>query len=262
MMYAISDTWYIVLRDLRTRMRMPVFIFIQLFQPLLWLLIFTQIFKSTLGNAAGGMSIWGSGVSYTQGFAPAVIVMTVLFTAAFSGFGTLMDIDAGIISKMLATPVNRVSIITGRVIATVIVGIFQALIVFIVAAIMGVHLAAGVPGIFLVLFLVALLGMGFSAFSNGLALLLRRQETVMAVINLFTMPLMFLSTMMIPPDALPGWLNTVRQFNPVDYAIVGVRHLVIDGYIWSDLWKSMVVLVAWAVVGVLFGTLMFRRRAE
>ena len=120
----------------------------------------------------------------------------------------------------------------------------------------------GVPGVFFVLFLAALLGMGFSAFSNGLALLLKRQETVMAIVNLFTMPLMFLSSMMMPVFALPGWLDTVRQFNPVDYAIVGVRDLVLNGYIWSDLWKSLVVLGAWAVVGVIFGTLMFRRSAE
>lgn len=261
MIYALTDTWHIILRDLRTRMRMPVFIFMTMFQPILWLLLFTQIFKS-LGDFGGGFSVWGTGVSYLEGFAPAVIVMTVLFGSAFSGFGTLMDIDAGIISKMLATPVNRVSIITGRVIATVVVGILQASVIFIVAAIMGVHVATGIHGAIFVLFLVALLGIGFAAFSNGLALLLRRQETVMAVVNLFTMPLMFLSTMMMPSSYLPDWLNTARHFNPVDYAVVGVRDLILNGYIWSDLWKSLVVLSAWAIVGVIFGTLMFRRRAE
>lgn len=270
MIYALTDTWYIVLRDLKTRMRMPVFIFMNLFQPILWLLLFTQIFKS-LGGFLGGVSVWGPEVSYLEGFAPAVIVMTVLFGSAFSGFGTLMDIDAGIISKMMATPVNRVSIITGRVIATVIVGIIQALIVFIVAAIMGVSVETGVPGVLFVLLLVALLGTGFAAFSNGLVLLLRRQETVMAVVNLFTMPLMFMTTMMMPATAeidgaivqvLPHWLDVVRHYNPVDYCVVGVRDLVLYGYIWADLWKSLAVLGAWAIVGVLFGTLMFRRRAE
>jgi len=270
MIYALNDTWHIVMRDLRTRMRMPVFIFMTMFQPILWLLLFTQIFKS-LGGFGGGFSVWGPGVSYLEGFAPAVIVMTVLFGSAFSGFGTLMDIDAGIISKMLATPVNRVSIITGRVIATVVVGILQASVIFIVAAIMGVHVATGIHGAIFILFMVALLGIGFAAFSNGLALLLRRQETVMAVVNLFTMPLMFLSTMMMPAkaeingeivDVLPHWLDVARHFNPVDYAVVGVRDLILNGYIWSDLWKSLAVLSAWAIVGVVFGTLMFRRRAE
>ena len=256
---ALFDTWYIVLRDLKARIRMPVFIFISLFQPILWLVLFTQIFKSLGGSIS---SVVGSGTTYLQFFAPGVIIMTVLFSSAFSGFATLMDIDAGILSKMLATPVTRVSIITGRVVATVLVGIIQALIVFIVAAIMGVHVATGAPGVLLVLLLVALLGMGFSAFSNGMALLLRRQETVMAVINLITMPLQFMSTMFMPAQLLPHWLDTVRHFNPVDYAIVGVRNLMMTGYVWSDLWKSLVVLCAFAVVMVAFGTMMFRTKAE
>lgn len=270
MMRALSDTWQVVLRDIRARIRMPVFIFMSLFQPILWLVLFTQIFKS-LGGGVGGISVWGPDVSYLQGFAPAVIVMTVLFGSAFAGMGTLMDMDSGVLAKMLATPVNRVSIITGRVIAAVVVGIVQALIVFIVAAIMGVHVKTGIPGVLLVLLLVALVGMGFAALSNGLALLLKRQETVMAVVNLFTMPLMFMSTMMMPSKAiidgeivpiLPHWLDVARHFNPVDYAIVSVRNLVVNGYVWSDLWKSLVVLVAFAVVMVAFGTMMFRRQAE
>ncbi|MCX6000640.1 MAG: ABC transporter permease [Chloroflexi bacterium] len=134
--------------------------------------------------------------------------------------------------------------------------------ILIICAIMGVHIATGVAGVLLVLLLTGLLGLGFAAFSNGLALLLKRQETVMVITNLVTMPLMFLSTMMMPASLLPGWLDTVRHFNPVDYAIVSVRNLVQTGYVWSDMWRSLVVLAAFALVGVIFGTLMFRTRAE
>ena len=255
-MKIISDTWYITLRDLRARIRMPVFIFMTLFQPILWLVLFTQIFKSL-----GGMLGPGGG-SYLQFFAPGVLVMTVLFGSAFSGFGMLMDMDMGILSKMLATPVTRISVIAGRVIATVVVLLIQALIIIILALIMGVHFKTGVPGVLFTFFLLSLLGLGFAAFSNGLALLLKRQETVMAVTNLLTMPLMFLSSLMMPAALLPGWLNTVRQINPIDYAVIGARDLISNGYIWHDLWLSMVVLAALAVAGVAFGTLMFRTRAE
>jgi ABC-2 type transport system permease protein len=254
-MNAIADTWYIVLRILRAQIRMPAFIIMNLVQPILWLVLFTQIFKS-LGNMPG------IGSSYLQFFAPGVAIMTVLFGAIFSGMGMLMDIDSGRLAKMLATPVTRVSIITGRVVASVVVLIIQVVIVLIISAVMGVHFATGIPGVLFALLLVALLGMGFAAFANGLALLLRRQELVMTISNLIAMPLMFLSAMMMPSALLPGWLNTARHFNPVDYAIVGVRDLVMQGYVWSDLWRSLAVLLALAVVGVAFGTLMFRARAE
>ncbi len=255
-MNVIRDTWYITLRDLRARIRMPVFIFMTLFQPILWLVLFTQIFKS-LGSLPG----LGSS-SYLQFFAPGVLVMTVLFGSAFSGFGMLWDMDTGVLSKMLATPVTRISVIAGRIIATVVVLLIQALIIIVLALIMGVHFKTGVPGVLFTFFLLSLLGLGFAAFSNGLALLLKRQENVMAVTNLLTMPLMFLSSLMMPAALLPGWLNTVRQINPIDYAVVGARDLISNGYIWDDLWLCFVVLAALAVAGVIFGTLMFRTRAE
>ena len=264
-MNALKDTWYITLRDLRTRIRMPIFLFMSMAQPILFLLLFPQIFNSVGSSSAfSGMMPGGTSTShlYLQFFAPGILVMTSLFSAAFSGMSTIMDMDTGILSRMMATPVTRVSIVLGRVIATVVVILAQAIVMLVIALIMGVHIKTGFGGVLLALLLIGLLGLTLSAFSNGMALWLKRQETLMATINLFTMPLMFLSTMMMPSQALPHWLNVVRHFNPIDYTIVGVRDLVLNGYIWHDLWRSFAVLGVIAVVMVAFATLMFRKRAE
>ena len=265
-MNALKDTWYITLRDLRTRIRMPIFLVMSMAQPILFLLLFPQIFNSvgSTGGSTGASSIsmFPPGTSYLQFFAPGILVMTGLFSAAFSGMSTIMDMDTGILSRMMATPVTRVSIVLGRVIATVVVILAQAIVMLVIAIVMGVHIKTGFGGVLLALLLIGLLGLTLSAFSNGMALWLKRQETLMATINLFTMPLMFLSTMMMPSQALPHWLNVVRHFNPIDYTIVGVRDLVLNGYIWHDLWRSFAVLGVIAVVMVAFATLMFRKRAE
>ena len=255
-MTLLTDIWFQLKRHLRTQIRMPVWIIINLVQPILWLVLFTQVFKSLARLPGLG------GFSYLQFFAPGVMVMTVMFGSAWAGMGMLQDIDMGVLSKMLATPVTRVSILMSRVLASMIVLIVQALVIFTIAIIMGVHLETGGPGVLLTILLISLLGLGFAAFSNGLALLLRRAEPLIGIINLATMPMMFLSSTMMATSLLPGWLNTVRRFNPVDYAVVGVRDLVLHGYIWSDLWRSLVVLFGWAVAGMAFGILMFRVRAE
>ena len=251
----LLDTWFQVIRHLRTQVRMKVFIFMNLFQPIVWLLLFPQIFKSL-------SDMPGIGGDYLQFLAPGVVVMTVLFGSAWTGMGMLQDIDMGILSKTLATPVTRVSIIASRVIASMVMLVIQALMIFIIAVIMGVDIATGAPGVLLSIVLISLLGMGFAAFSNGLALLFKRPEPMMAIINFIAMPLVFLSSTFMATVLLPDWLDTVRQFNPVDYAVVGVRGLVLDGFVWSELWLSLVVLAAWAAVGIGFGTMMFRARAE
>jgi ABC-2 type transport system permease protein len=235
---------------------MRVFIFMNLIQPIIWLVLFSQVFKSFSMLPALG------DISYLQFFAPGVVVMTVLFGSAWAGMGMLQDIDYGILSKMLATPVTRVSIITSRVLASIVILVVQALIIFTIAIIMGVSITTGVPGVLLSIVFICLLGLGFAAFSNGLALLFKRPEPMMGIINFIALPAIFLSSTMMPSQLLPDWMNTVRQFNPVDYAVVAVRGLVLEGYVWSDLWLSFVVLAAWAAVGIAFGTLMFRRQAE
>lgn len=255
-MNTLRDIVYQVIRHWRTQIRMKVWIFVNLFQPILWLVLFTQIFKSLSNLPEMG------GTSYLQFFAPGVVVMTVLFGSAWAGMGMLYDIDMGILSKMLATPVSRVSIITSRVLASMSLLVLQGTIIFILALIMGVDIKTGPAGVIFALFIVSLLGLGFAAFSNGLALLFKRPEPLMGTINFLTMPMMFMSSTMMKPELLPGWLDTARHFNPVDYAVTGVRDLVLEGYIWGDLWKSLVVLGAWAAVGLAFGTLMFRLRAE
>jgi ABC-2 type transport system permease protein len=242
-MNALKDTWYITLRDLRTRIRMPIFLFMSMAQPILFLLLFPQIFKSL------GSGMLPNGITYLQYFTPGILVMTGLFSAVFSGMSTIMDMDTGILSRMMATPVTRVSIILGRIIATVVVILCQAIVMLVIALIMGVHIQTGFGGVLLALLLIGLLGLALAAFSNGLAILLKRQETLMAATNLVTMPLMFLSTMMM-------------HYNPIDYAIVGIRDLVLTGYVWHDLWRSLAVLCCVAVVGIIFATLSFRRRAE
>lgn len=264
-MNILNDTWYQLIRHLRTQYRMKIFIFVNIVQPMLWLLLFTQVFNRL--EDMPQIQEMGD-ISYLQFFAPGVVVMTVIFGTAFSGFGMLRDMDMGILSKMLATPVSRVSIVLSRMLSTLVVLIIQVAIIFIASIYLvdiytdGLQVKTGFPGILVAIGFVILLGLGYAGLSNGLALLLGRVETLMAVTNFFALPTVFLSSAMMPGEALPGWLDTARHFNPVDYTIVAVRSLVLEGYIWDDLWKSLAVLSVWAAVGVTFGTLMFRRYSE
>jgi ABC-2 type transport system permease protein len=253
MTYFMSDTWYQIVRHVRTDIRIPIWLFVNIVQPILWLLLFTQIFKETMAGIPGG---------YIQHFAPAVVVMTVMFGSVWSGMGLLMDIEMGVLSKMLATPVSRTSIILARVAGSMVMLIIQALIIFGIAIALGLNITSGAPGIIYTLFLITLLGFGFAGLSCGLALLFRRQETLIATLNFVSLPVMFLTSSFVPIESLPDWLNIVRQSNPVEYAVLGVRSMVSDGWLWSVQWKSLLALALWMVVGIAFGTLMFRKRGE
>jgi ABC-2 type transport system permease protein len=214
------DTWYLFLRLVRATLRMPVFVIVSIVQPILWVLLFGQLFRSVTTIQGFGAS------SYVQFLAPGIAIMTALFGAAYSGMGILGDIDRGVLDRLLATPVSRGALIAARILHAAMQVILQALIILSVAALLGARPHGGVAGIGVVLLAASLLGAAFAAFSNALALLARRQELVIAVMNFVILPMTFLSSMIMSRNLMPPWILSVSRFNPVNWAVTAAR----DGF--------------------------------
>ena len=253
-MNAFSDTWYLFMRHIKVSLRTPIWLFINLVQPLVWLALFSRVLERMVDLPGF------TGDSYLQFFAPGVIIMTVLFGSAWTGMNMVQDMDLGILDKMLATPVTRVSIVLGRVFGSVSTLVVQALLIFLIAWIMGVDIAAGFPGVLLTVVIVTLLGLGFAGLSNGLAIVMKRPDPLIAFISFITLPLMFLSSAMMPGDLLPGWIQTAKTFNPVSHAVESVRSLVIVGYEWDVVLPDLLILAGIATFMVVWATFMFRFR--
>lgn len=219
-MEALSDIWVLFLRLVRATLRMPVFVIISIVQPILWVLLFGQLFRSVTSIQGFGAS------SYVQFLAPGISIMTALFGAAYSGMGILGDIDRGVLDRLLATPVSRGALIAARIFHAAAQVVLQALIILGVATLLGARPHGGVAGIGVVLLAAALLGAAFAAFSNALALIARRQELVIAVMNFIVLPMTFLSSMIMSRNLMPGWIRSVSRFNPVNWAVTAAR----DGF--------------------------------
>ena len=253
-MNAFSDTWYLFMRHIKVSLRTPIWLFVNLVQPLVWLLLFSRVFERMV-DLPGFTSD-----SYLQFFAPGVIIMTVLFGSAWTGMNMIQDMDLGILDKMLATPVTRVSIVLGQVFGSVSTLVVQALLIFLIAWIMGVDIATGFPGVLLTVVIVTMLGLGFAGLSNGLAIVMKRPDPLIAFISFITLPLMFLSSAMVPSDLLPGWIQVAKTFNPVSHSVESVRSLVIVGYEWNVIIPDLLILGGIATLMVLWATFMFRFR--
>jgi len=253
-MNAIADTWYLFVRNLRNSFRVPFIWVMAVIQPLIWLLLFSQLFKTIVTIPGFPYE------NYLAYLAPGIILMTSLFGATFSGMGTLVDIDLGYLDKMLVTPVSRNAIMLGRMGGDVVRVVVQAIIIVLIALAMGVGFASGFPGFITAILLIALLVIGFAGLSNILALRIRDHQLFIMVINFITLPLMFLSDAMMPMQMLPSWLQTVAKYNPVTYAADGIRTLMNTGFDGIVLGKAFLVLGGVALVMMGIATIMFRRR--
>jgi ABC-2 type transport system permease protein len=231
-------------RNLKKIVRIPMMLFFSLFQPMLWLLLFTQIFKR-LGTfpqfRAQGFS------SYLMFFAPSVLTMTVLTSAFQSGMGMVADLEQGMLDKFLISPIHRSSVLVGKVTADATRMLLQGSLVLVVSLLMGARIKTGVVGALVMLFVAACFGVVWAALSNVVALRTKNSEMTMMIGILLTFPLLFLSTAMMPAGLLPTWLETVGKFNPVTYVINTARDFMNFGYAWLQLGKTLGVI---ALVGV------------
>jgi ABC-2 type transport system permease protein len=256
-----SETWTLYRRAVIKLARRPVILYFSLVQPLIWLLLFGQVF-ARVAQAPGFAAAFG-GQSYLAFFAPAVILQTILFGAGQSGLGLITDLDSGYLSKLLTTPINRLAILLGRVLGDLTRMMVQAVIILTIAFVMGLRFGPegvnmtityyyGLPGILLALLLAMIFGLMLAGLNVAIALTTRSTEATFLIANFLTFPLLFTSTALLPGAVLPGWLQTVSQANPVTHAINAIRALLYGPSIVTEgATVGGTVLLAFAVLSVL-----------
>jgi ABC-2 type transport system permease protein len=203
-------------RYLRNLLRQPWYIAFTLIQPMVWLLLFGELFKSVTKIPGFGA------VSYIAFLTPGVVVMTALFSGGWSGMSVVEDLDRGVMDRFLVSPVSRASIILGRLVQLAAVTVIQATIVIAVGYLRGASFANAI-GLLVVVVAAILLALPFAALSNAIALLLRREESVIGASNFILLPLSFLSTVFMARQLLPAWMQSFSKYNPVDWAVSASR---------------------------------------
>jgi ABC-2 type transport system permease protein len=247
----VADTWHLLLRHIRTTLRIPIWIAVTLTQPVIWLFLYGQLFRRIVELPGFGE------VSYIQHLTPGVVIMTAMFGSAWAGMGIIQDLDEGVMDRMLSTSVHRGAIITARVLHAALTVFVQSMIILGMGLVLGARIEGGVVGVAAIMVLAFLLGAAFSAVSNGIALLARREETLIAVVNFFGLPLVFLSTAFIAAELMPGWIRSAAGFNPVNWAIVGSRSAMM-GEDWLLVLQYTGLLLGFVIVCAFFSTRAFR----
>lgn len=240
-------------RNLKKLIRLPMLLFFSLFQPLIFLILFSQVFSSMARLPGFGYS------NYLQFLVPTIVGLTTLNSAFQSGMGMVTDMDEGMLDKFLIAPIRRSSILLGKVVADATRMSIQALLILFLAFAMGARVKTGVPGVLMLVLLAVLFGIAWAGISNVVALRTRNAELTMVIGILITFPVLFLSTGFMPMALLPSWLETVAKFNPITYLVTALRDLVNTGWNWTAIWQDLVVTAGLAAVTLTAATRAFRK---
>jgi len=160
---------------------------------------------------------------------PGILAQSVLFISIFYGIAVIWERDLGILHKMLASPAPRAALVLGKALSASERGLSQALIIYLLAILIGVHIDWNPISVLGVLIVVILGSALFSTFSLIIACVVRTRERFLGIGQLMTMPLFFASNAIYPISIMPTWLQRVSNLNPLTYQVDALRALMVTG---------------------------------
>jgi len=180
-----------------------------------WLLVGGGMGRSFHSAAPGGDN-------YIEYFFPGTILMILLFTAIFSTISIIEDRREGFLQSVLVAPVSRMSIVLGKVLGGTALAFGQGLVFLLLAPTVGIH--PTLPAILLAS--AAMFIVSFSLTALGVCIAWRMSSTqgFHAIMNLFLMPMWFLSGALFPPEGARGGLGWVMRLNPLTYGLSAIRN--------------------------------------
>ncbi|WP_073949942.1 ABC transporter permease [Streptomyces kebangsaanensis] len=189
-------------------------------QPALWLLIFGQTFTRIRAIPTGG-------IPYIDFMAPGIIAQSAMFIAIFYGIQIIWERDVGVLNKLLVTPTPRSALVTGKAFAAGVKSLIQAVVVIVIAALLGVALTWNPLRLLGVAAAVVLGSAFFSCLSMTIAGIVLNRDRLMGIGQAITMPLFFASNALYPVAVMPAWLQAVSRANPLSYQVDALRGLLL-----------------------------------
>ena len=180
-----------------------------------------------------------------QGYVAFQMPVSLMFAVATAttGLALVTEIDSGYFDKLLVAPIRRTSLIVGRLGADLVRGLAASTVVLFAGIAFGAHIESGPLGAVVVIVLASLFGVAYAGFGILVALTTRNVQATNTSFLLF-FPLLFLTPNFVPFYRLSPAMETLARINPVSYVIVGLRSLIIDGWVVDKILVSLGVILA------------------
>lgn len=189
-------------------------------QPVLWLLLFGEVMTRVRGVSPGNLP-------YLDFLSAGILAQSVLFVAIFYGISAIWERDLGVLQRYLVSPAPRSALIIGKALSASVRALSQAVVVYVLAFILGVDLKLDPLSIGGVILATAMGSALFATFSLVIACAVKTRERFMGIGQVLTMPIFFASNAIYPLSLMPDWLRAISSFNPLVYQVDALRTLML-----------------------------------
>ena len=158
----------------------------------------------------------------------AVMLQSTMLSGVSAGMALGIDIERGFIDRLIASPISRPVVVTGRLAATAAIGVLVAAWFVAIGLIFGASVEGGFVGLLQVTLLLALSALAFGGLGAALALRSGNASLVQGTFPLVFVVL-FLSSAFFPEHLMQEPAQTIAAWNPLSFIVEGVREPVIEG---------------------------------
>lgn len=249
----VVPTLHLVKRALVQFPRIPSVLVFSMVPPIIQFLLFGSIF----GNLPESIPTFPTD-NYYEYLAPAIVFFTCVIGVMNAGIALTRDFHSGYFQKVLLAPVNRWSLLLGRLFADGVRVFLQAGLILLLALAFGARVETGLPGALLMLLMATL----FSLFTVGVlvanvALKTKSDEAVQAIFPVFFI-LLFLTTAFLPKESISSDLvKTLIDLNPAEYVIGPMQDLMMVGYDGTGILLAFAITLVGGAIGIVVTRLNF-----
>ena len=235
--WGITDALTVTKRNLVTYTRLPQLLVFSTIQPVMFVLLFAYVFGGAIATPGG---------DYIQFLIPGIMVQTVAFGSTQTGVGLADDLGKGIIDRFRSLPMARSAVLAGRTISDSARNLFVLLLMLGVGTAIGFRVQTNILAAAAALAVALFFGFAFSWISATIGMSVRNVETAQVSGFVWIFPLVFASSIFVPTDTMPGWLQAFAEHQPITYTVNALRSLLLGG----ETTRHVLGSLAWSV-GVL-----------
>jgi ABC transporter DrrB family efflux protein len=238
--WTLRDGYVVSVRNMRHFTRQPQLLLFSTIQPIMFVLLFSYVFGGAIGGSLP------EGVSYKDFLLPGIFVQSTAFRATQTAIGLSEDMKRGVIDRFRSMPMARSAVLAGRTLADLVRTIFVIVLMTIVGYAIGFRFQEGPFEAVASILVVAAFGYALSWIFVYVGLVAKGPEAAQSAGFVAIFPLVFASSIFVPVDTMPDWLQAIANVSPVTATADAARALAIGGDVWDPLWQ----VIAW-VTGIL-----------
>jgi ABC-2 type transport system permease protein len=214
---AVSDSFAMTWRNVITLRRVPQLLVFSTVQPVIFVLLFVYVF--------GGAVQQTFGLPYVDYLIPGIFVQMSVFGAMGTAVGLAADVKSGLLERFQALPMARSAVLAGRTSADVVRNVFVMTLVSLVGFLVGFRVHTDALGYLGGVVLVLLFGYSLSWVFATVGLAVKDPETAQAAAFPIMAPLVFASSVFVPVESMPSWLQPFAEHQPVSVVASAARSL-------------------------------------